>query len=342
MKPHYLFLTLLAAPAMAYEPKALTDPTVQAILKTYNDSDRALVTSPTAFTLPAARDWPCTVSDEVKYATAGLYFMIPAQKKDIDKALRKALRQIGLGAAPNETYSNIVVIPLAGQCKDGQLDGDVDVFVSYDSERVFENAFQTGEKIIHSKSVTRSTTVQRMQRRFVDGELQTQQRMFFKMTATTDNQYDDAAMQEMEAKNKKLIGQSTPTIMTLYTSENGTSVSIMETEEAQISAGLFGVNKSMKSSLTTSFTLPLDEHHKLMEMYKDGALIGVNRLKDHTAHGESLVYMDNYLKKIGQRIDQAHGMEDTREITINGKDLLEKRTCWQNGQIAKIDPCPAD
>jgi hypothetical protein len=116
----------------------------------------------------------------------------------------------------------------------------------------------------------------------------------------------------------------------------------MEMEEKKVLGGLFGVSVTPVPTLLTTLTLPVDEHHTRTQMYKNDSPLSTGGMKDGKQHGEQVLYMENYLKKLHLRLDQQPGMENAREVTINGVDMIEKHSCMQNGAPVKMSPCPAD
>jgi hypothetical protein len=52
--------------------------------------------------------------------------------------------------------------------------------------------------------------------------------------------------------------------------------------------------------------------------------------------------MDNFLKATGQKLADLPNMENYREVTIGGRNLLQMTTCMVDMKPAKLDPCPVE
>lgn len=119
---------------------------------------------------------------------------------------------------------------------------------------------------------------------------------------TSDTKYDDAAMQATQESNNKNLGLNKPS-----------------------------------RTFSAFYTAANGE----FQMYMGNQLTMSGNIVGGQMHGEVMSYSENYLKKNNIRLDQQLGMENAREVTMNGVDLIATRTCYQQGVPVKISPCPA-
>lgn len=309
--------------------------------------DKALTESPVLFEVPnPLPDWPCNVPEVEKYKIAGLQAMHPELKGEIDKTMRKAFRNAGMSAEmlPKTSYSNIQIIPLKAQCTKGKLDGELELLVLYDKRDEMNSSIPSGESVVHGTTVISTRAMTRSHRTINAGKADIAGSAFMLMTVQNETHYDDATMESMTIKNNEQLGLNKPMITRtiMYTGQDGTVAIFVAMDEKQVSGGLFGVKVKTIPSLMTIFTRTVDEHHKQMESYKNKQLIASSGMKDNKQHGEQIIYVDNYLKKLNLRIDQQPNMDNAREVTINGVDLIETHNCWQNGVQVKMSPCPGE
>jgi hypothetical protein len=344
--PCFVVLALCSASAFSYDYPALQNPVAKQLMEQYK-KDKLLMESPALFTPPAsAPAWPCKVPEVEIYKIVGLQAAHPESRAEYEKGMRKAFREAGMSAQmlPTTTFSNIQIIPLKAQCANGKLDGDIELLVSYDKRDESHTSIPSGATVINGITVMSSHVLLRSQRSFNKGEQGRGLTNFMQMTMQNETHYDNQQMEEMTRKNNDQLGLNKPvtTRSIVYTAPDGITATFMESEEKKVSGGLFGVSVTPVPTLLTTVTLPVDEHHTRTQMYKNDGLLSTGGMKDGKPHGEQVLYMENYLKKLHLRLDQQPGMEDSREVTINGVDLIEKHTCMQHGAPVKMSPCPAD
>jgi hypothetical protein len=336
----------ISSSVFALEYPEPPNPAAQSLIAQYKQ-DKPLVDSPTLFDIPnPIPAWPCAVSEAQQYKMAGLDRMHPELKADYEKMMKKAFRDVGMSAAqrPKETYSNIQIIPLRAQCKEGQLDGELELLVSYDQRTDMTTKTMLGEKVVTGTTVNILHHISRTSRIVNMGKLAFASKTYSQMTIQIETHYDDERMETSNKKTNASLGLNKPTATKniTYTAEDKTMAMFMESEDKEVSGGLFGVKVKTVPSLTVMITIPIDENHSRMETYKNKQLISTAAMKEGKMHGEQIIYMDNYLKKLKMRLDQQSGMENAREVTINGVDLIEMHNCYQNGTPIKINPCPQE
>lgn len=347
-----LALTLFAlslipiSPVFALDYPEPADPIAKSMVAQYI-KDKPFIDSPTLMAMPnPVPAWPCAVPEIEQYKLAGLNMAHPELRGDIEKMTRKAFREAGMSTdmMPKTTYSNIQIIPLKAQCVNGKLDGELQILATYDKSDISHLTMPFGTGLVKGETVMNMHNVSRFHKTIKGGELSPVMTTFMQMTIQSETHYDNEQMEAQTRKSNEQLGLNKPTTsrVTMYTGQGGTMASFTESEEKKVSGGLFGVNVKTVPSLLTSFTLPIDAHRSQSLSYKEKQLLAISGMKDGKAHGDQVIYMDNYLKKINQRLDQQQGMENAREVTINGVDLIEQRNCYQNGAPVKISPCPAD
>ena len=338
--------SLVSMSAIAADYPEPSDPVAKSMLAQYIQ-DRPMIDSPAMFALPAkAPAWPCDVPEIEQYKLAGLNQAHPALREEFEKMTRKAFRDAGMSAQmmPKTTFSNIQIIPLKAQCTNGKLDGELQLLSTYDKRDESHTSTPFGSGVVNGTTVLSMHAISRAHRILSGGEMGPASITFMEMTTQNETHYDNAQMEASMQKSNEQLGLNKPmTIRTAtYVGQGGVMATFMSIDEKKVSGGLFGVSVTTVPSLTSTFTLPIDARRKRSESYKNKQLITTSGTKDDKPHGEQITYMDNYLKKLNMRLDQQPGMENSREVTINGVELIEMRTCMQNGAAVKISPCPAE
>ncbi len=339
--PSFIVLASLASPCFAGDLPTVDNPAAKEMIDQFV-KDRALLQSPDLFAMPnPVPAWPCDVPETERYKLAGLMMAHPELRRDIEKSTRKMMREMGIANSPGTTYSNIQIIPLKAQCEAGKLEGELQILASYDSRMEIATTTPMGAEIVKGTSTTNMHFLVRSRRTMHAGAEQGMLTAFMETTTRTDTHYDNAQMEAQMQKSSKELGLNKPVMSRSinYTSKEGIYASFTESKDKQVSGGLFGVSVKEVPSLLAMFMTPVDEHRRRTETYKDGKLLGVSWMKDNKPHGEQIIYSDNYLKKNGMRIDQMTNMENAREVTIDGVDLIETRNCYQNGVPIKTDKC---
>jgi hypothetical protein len=93
--------------------------------------------------------------------------------------------------------------------------------------------------------------------------------------------------------------------------------------------------------LQTSIMVMTDKTQR-MYSYMDADLSTMSRSNPETKSMATVMYTDNFYKKMGLKKNESAGTENQKEVVINGKDMLETHTCVMNGTVVKIDPCPVE
>lgn len=337
---------LLSMSAFAADYPEPADPVAKGLMAQYIQ-DRPTIDSPAMFAIPGkVPAWPCDVPEIEQFKLAGLSQAHPVLREEIEKLTRKAFRDAGMSAQmmPKSTFSNIQIIPLKAQCVNGKLDGELQLLSTYDKRDESHTTTPFGSGVVNGTSVLNMHAITRAHRNFSGGELGAVSITFMEMTTQNETHYDNAQMEASMQKSNEQLGLNKPmtTRTATYLGQGGVMATFISMDEKKVSGGLFGVSVTTVPSLMSTFTLPVDARRKRSETYKNKQLISTSGMKDDKPHGEQITYMDNYLKKLNMRLDQQPGMENSREVTINGVDLIEMRTCLQNGAPVKISPCPAE
>lgn len=320
---------LLAANAVAVEFPQTSDPLEQSYIARYKQ-DRPRLESPDLFAFPASTPaWPCEVPQIEQYRLAGLNMAHPELSKDIEKQTRKLFRAQGMSpdSIPVTTYSNIRIVPVKAQCSAGKLSGELVLLVAYDSLMETRIAAASGNQV----SRIRSQAVKRSEQR-IDASKENLAAAHFTRTTTfitTDN--DNPQMDAMSKKLGFKNAEPSTIISVNYMGAFGTLASFTE-----MNTGPAGIQ------LLSSFIVNPTEQSGRHSNYLDQKLTTITPTREGLPHGEQFTYMDNFAKKSNLKLDKIPGMENAREVTLNGVDLIEKRQCFQNGQMVMISPCPAN
>lgn len=305
------------------------------------------------FARPAAADWPCEPPLGYLYQAAGLWNALPAdqlpdelrtQRKDIDKATRKMMRAMNMdaSAAGNDTYSNIELIPIRAQCTDGKLDGPVEYYAKFDSVResttemlsTLTNKLEKNRNVMNTAAEVHIWATYKAGKLVPEG-LQTVRRA----TMTTKMFFENPDMQKNYDKS---MGAAKP-IPSIYVQVNakGGHVMFMPMETAKISAGFLGPKATLETKLMTTIMLN-GEGIQDSFTYTDGPLTGKGRFNPETNTRETITYMDNFLPALGKKLSEMPNMENYREVSLGGRNMLEMRSCMVNNAMVKIDPCPVE
>lgn len=324
---------LLPTLAFALDYPQPPEASARAAIERYKQ-DRPQLESGSLFNVPnPLPSWPCAVPEIEQYRLAGLHMAHPELKADIDKAARKQLREQGMAAnsMPVTTYSNVRIIPLKAQCTAGKLAGEVQLLVFSSDQTVSKTTDANGT----STTTIDSDNVKLTQQVLNTSAADTSSRSFSKIKVKISSRSDNAQMDAMMKKLGQQDIEQEPSLSTTYIGAYGSVASF--SEMVVKTPGMFGGKST--TSLNSSFTTIVDEHHAQMNTYTDAQLTMSMSTKDGVPHGEQVTYMDNFLKKSNLRMDQVPGMEGAEEVSINGVDLIVKRSCFQNGAPIKMSPC---
>lgn len=287
-------------------------------------------------TLPA---WPCEVSEKDQYKLAGLIMAHPELKKDIAKQTRKQLRQMGIdaNAVGEQKYSDIKFAPIVATCKDGKIDGEVQLLVSYKMQMENKSSFMMGEKQVGIMSTIESQNVNRVHFTAKAGERTGDSLMIAKIRSASKTTYDDPKMTSM--MGGKMDVKPIDMVMVTYGTANGQMAMFNEIDSVKVTSGFLAPSIKTEKALSSTFIIALDDNRSELRGYTNKRLTTISHMKGGKPHGENITYMDNVYKTLGQRIDQIPGMENAREVMIDGVAMIEMRTCMQEGVRIKTSTC---
>jgi hypothetical protein len=350
-------LSLIAASgARAYDLPTVDNPKAQALVQRFAREIDTVEKDPSFFAFPASpMAWPCEVDQRTAYLAAGLMQALPEERQKTLKATNRLLRDMGMEASPGAVAQYKVgrLVPLRAQCKDGKLDGDVEVLAEYERSTSHENTITFQQRLVKSTMTNTARDVIRYVSRFEKGEIRGIGASYTKSFTSMDTRYDDAEFTRL-TQSTKVPQSPDPMYIVLYNpdslqppSDAGmlmTTFMVMTTPK--FGASLFGVSTSWERAVTTSVMDGMGPGRRTTrsESYKGAQLqtASVTPMKDGKPHGEQIMIMENYLKKNNLRLDQMPGMETTREIVYKGQSMLERRDCMIDGQAVKTQTCQVD
>jgi hypothetical protein len=329
---------LLSFPVLALDYPEVTDTAQKTALQRFI-KDQPQLEADATYTMPASPPaLACAVAEIDLYRVLGLQRLHPELRAEQDKQVRKLLRQSGSAASPmKESFSNIRIVPVKAQCASGKLTGDLEFLVSYDSVMAMDSIIPMGDRTVKSTTTISSHETSRIFTSAVAGTPTNASTRMTRQATTVESKFDDAAMQAMQKPNN----EPTNSFLAIYISANGDMSSFTLTDLPQVSSGVFGTSVKTVRQLSSTFNVATDPDHMRMQTYIGKQLSMSGNLVGGQMHGEVVSYSENYLKKNNMRLDQQVGMENAREVTINGVDLIETRNCYQQGVPVKIMPCPA-
>lgn len=335
----------------ATEFPALADPVKQQMIERFK-AQQARLDPDQLFAVPTTPiRAQCPVPESLPYRLAGLFELHADLKVEAEQArsvARKSARGAGLDpdAVPPPVYSNVKIAHLRIPCENGALTGDYAVLLSYDSVVTSQTAIPMGMKIVNGTIKTSSHWERRIETSVVQGAVPEKPRRleFSLMSTRVESHYDDPQMEQttrqLEANRPSGLGE--PTLTVTYV-DGPMMASFAPTLDASIGRGVLGWPKiKFDTVMTSTFITTVDERRKQVETYQGARLQSRMSLRDDKMHGESLSYIDNVFKPLKLRVDQQPGMENAREVTIDGRDLVEMRSCYQEGRLVKMSPCLAD
>ncbi len=332
----------------AYDQPTLSEAPEIALQQRFQADLKKVESDASFFTPVAGAAWPCEVSQLQQYQAAGVQMAIPEEREKIRKMTRKVLRDSGFDASQAgssiPTYSNIVIHPVRANCKDGKLDGEVEVLASYETLMETVSTMPFNEKAVKMTSRFVSIESHRSVTRFEAGEYKmprTSIKRTFNKHSTT---YDDAVVAKM-LSHTQTPEVKDPNLTFNYPPDTGRGLTgtFTVTTTPKFSAGLLGVSTKFERGVNTSFMENSTDVTR-MEMYTGPQLTTVSSMpiRDGKPHGEQITLMENYLKKNNLRMDQVPGMEQARIVTYKGQEMIEQRMCFIEGEIVKTAVCPKD
>jgi hypothetical protein len=308
--------------------------------------DPALLFQPPAEPVKSA----CVVPESLPYRLTGLFDLHPDLKPEADemrKNLRKTFRESGQDPdsySPPVT-SNVSIANVEIPCAGGALTGNYVFIISYDSTTTTKTPVAIGTKINTMTSQSVMHYKQRVEAPVVNGLPVGEDRtLYMAYTSESEMHSDDPNMEKNLRKSNKQTAELLDAAQFSVTfTYDGARATFGTAPEVKVVRGFLGLPKvAADQTMTTMLTYPIDEHHQVTDYYNGASLTSHSPMKDGKNHGESVLYTENIYKKLKLRVDQQPGMENAREITVDGKELIEQRTCYQNGQQVKMSPCPAE
>lgn len=336
-----LLLASAALPALADVAFPNPDDAVARQLIERYRKDLPMLKSADLLKAPApAPEWPCEMDQKELYKAAGLAMADPDFKKDMDKQVRKLTREMGVALpASEQKYSNIKIIPLVAHCENGKLEGELQLLVSYTMDTETKMTTMMGEKAVNMITNMHSDNTNRIYRTMQAGVAGPDSMMVFDGMSSSSTTADDPAMASALAKNKMA---PIHTRNVSYTLGSGHTAMFSDMNETKISSGFLAPSVKSIPALQTTFSIPSGDKRVRSLSYTNAHLTMSTQMKDGKQHGEAIMYMDNFYKAMGQKLDRQPGMENARAVTIDGLDLIETRTCYQNGVVVKTAECPSE
>ncbi len=328
-------LSLVVAAGAASRKQALPelpesdDPEIQAIVKRYA-ADYTEASAPGFFNKPAGIAWPCEVSQEDQYRWFGLRFAIPGEWEQIQKGNKKLLRSVGIN--PNATkppeYSDIKIIPLAASAKDGRLDGDVEVWVSYRTFERNEVPMATDGERQTMTMITRNKSISRGVYRFTNGEPNATGALVLRslMDISMETTYSDPQMQKMMASVP--TPKTEPSITVFYFS--GIEPIERATFSTMPAVEIRGRVKTPAKTMAI-FQRKITDDESVSYTYMGRRLQSRTPMRDGKPHGESVTYLDDVTQGGKFPLNRMPGFEDAKIVVIKGERLVEKITYFENG-----------
>ena len=355
MRLSALLLACVSTSSLAYQFPTPEDPRARAVFER-TGMDTARLDALLAFPKPAPQAWPCEAPIAYLYQPGNLVDalqpeQIPAdlkaQMEEGKRLMRKTFRGNGMdpSAAPVTTSSDIELIPIKAQCKNGKLDGPVEYFLGF--KQVMESNIETFSTLTNKLEKTRSvlTTLAQMHvtQSYQDGKPVPGIRSVRRGTITNRSTYENPAIQKAIDDSLSKTGslnRASPMKSVIF-GDNAAVASFSLTEEPKVTGGVFGINTEWKIKLHSMIML-ITPPVNVSYMYADDQPLSVMRQNKETGNSESTTYMENYLKKLGKKPGDTPGTENYRAMVLGGRDVLEMRHCVVDFKPAKMDPCPVE
>lgn len=309
-------------------------------------ADLERVTRDTGYFTPPASPmaWPCEITQRALYMAAGLIMALPEEARKVQALTRKTMREAGLdpdSAGKGEEYTFIRVTPLRAACKDGKIDGEVELLSEYETKMESSHSMSMGQKLVTNR--TRNTTqgVRRIVLRFKDGESVGQEYAVARSRTRSVTESDDPQMQAAMARSAN-SGPDEPTLIYNYMTPDSDKMAMFVI--SMVPRAVF-VTMTWDKQLMTTFSEGMRSGEMRSVSYKNEALSGKTRgprMREGKMHGEQVMQMENYLKATGMRLDQMPGMEQARMVMVDGVEMIETRNCYSDGVMIKTATCPAD
>ncbi len=297
------------------------------------------------FTIPAApMAWPCEVPQSTLYMAAGLIMALPEEARKINALTRKTLRESGMdpdAVGKGEQYTGIRIVPLRASCKDGRLDGEVELLAEYESKTETSHSMTLGPKVVTNRTLSTTRGARRVVARFKDGESVGQDLSVSRVRVRTKTESDDPQMQAAMARNAN-DGPDEPMLIFNYLAPDGDRTAMFMI--SMVPRAVF-VTMTWDKQLMSTFGEGVRSGAMRSVSYKNDKLFSTTRgprMRDGKMHGEQILQTENYLKASGMRLDQMPGMEQARMVMVDGVEMIETRNCFSEGAMIKTAVCPAD
>lgn len=343
-----MLVALLPVSAFAVDYPTLKDPAHAAMLERYK-IDRSNIEAEGFFTPPsAAASSSCSMSEVDLYQLSGLEHVHPDLKgKAFDKNNRRFYRSVG---APGFKYSwaNVRFIVAEMPCENGTPNGMVKVFTSFDMimDQSTTTTAGTSTSTITIHNVAH--TDRWVYRAVTNGVIEDEYAMYSKQSLVAETHWSDPATEKAMQAVSKNVGSDRPmvSIGADYRLGNGLTLKVgvfsLMKDRPDLTSMSGGKITKFKDELSSSLVSGVDDTRTVMQTYSDAMPQLVSHSKDGVLHGEYLIYMENVYKKMGLDWRTTAGMENAREVTIDGRALLENRMCYQQNELVKMSPCPSE
>lgn len=335
-----VLLSTLHLPASAsYIYPSSPDPVNQKHIDLFR-ANIAKYKSPQFLAFPASTmAMPCEVPPEKLYPLIGLGMALKETKAEIDKQGAKLMRKMGMDMESDHTYSDIRIEPLRAQCVNGKLDGEAEFLVSHSAKMMTKTRVDMLGEATDMTSTMSTKNVSRYQLQLKEGELAGESIVVQLVDAVNTVEYSSPAVKKMMASAPKL--PPSKSLMVLMNNSQGHMTTFNEVPSVKVTKGLFMAGVDTGVALQTTLTIPVAPGYVRSLVFMDKDLLGSSGYKNGKPHGEHILYSDNIYKTLGQKLDRQVGMENVKEVVINGKDMLETRNCFINGEQVKVATCPA-
>lgn len=285
----------------------------------------------------------CQPPASLPYRIAELFDQHPDLRSEQDAARRAARRRARAegqdpDALPKMTVSNVTIIPIEIGCTNGLADGPYVAHMSFDRKIEVMLRSASGDKVITGNSTTKIQTKSRIETELRHGQPSGMSAMYSISRSKTESRFDDQEFDKLMRKSDREAARnlSEEIVSAYFTSPEGRATFTF----VKMPRPSKGGKTSWVDVLQSSFEYSLDEHRIRIETYHGTQLVLRSTLRDDKLHGEKISYTENFYKPLKIRLEQVPGMENSREVSIEGRELIETRLCYQNGEQVKIASCP--
>ena len=327
------------------------DPQLQALIDKF-PAAQAEMEKPGFFEHPQQPpSFECDVDEATKIQMSGTYFNNPVAEKnwkDAQREMSRNMRLQGLAAAemPVPIDTNFKFTPLAIHCVNGKPEGAYTFIASMDQEISVSSSMVgiDSTSIVNQTSTTKSNIVQHITSYISSGVLQKQRESYVLTQSKSDYASNDEKINKVMRKTNDSVNKemAKPRFMATYIADNGVMVMITPTSDYTLSSGIFVPSLKKISSIMTIIYRPIGEGRQESISYMGTRLQSRSYSKGNQLHGPNITYMENIYKKLDQPLAGQVGAENSREVVMDGVDMIEQTMCFQNGVMVKMSPCPMD